>query len=209
MRGSVLVFSLLVLALLLSAALSGAAIVLLGKNSSRSTVKSTLAFQVADGGAENVLRRIYHENDANLSALANNLYGSSTAGGGNPTCSSGVISGKLPNSQGIFQVAFYDGTGTKLTCSGAAHDTYAEWRTALTRIVSTGSFSGSTRAVDVAITPSPCGGIATVDDADGNTYDTVEIGNQCWMKQNMNVGTMINSSQSQIDNPGGNIIEKS
>ena len=31
----------------------------------------------------------------------------------------------------------------------------------------------------------PCAGAATVTDYDGNTYNTVQIGNQCWMKENM------------------------
>jgi uncharacterized protein (TIGR02145 family) len=31
-------------------------------------------------------------------------------------------------------------------------------------------------------------------------YKTVQLGNQCWMSQNLNIGTMINSSQLQTDN---------
>ena len=31
----------------------------------------------------------------------------------------------------------------------------------------------------------PCPGTPTVDDYDGNTYNTVQIGNQCWTKENM------------------------
>jgi uncharacterized protein (TIGR02145 family) len=34
----------------------------------------------------------------------------------------------------------------------------------------------------------------------GVTYHTVLIGDQCWLKENMNVGTMIDNSVDQIDN---------
>ncbi len=44
-----------------------------------------------------------------------------------------------------------------------------------------------------------CNGVTTVE-YEGKTYHTVEIGNQCWMKENLNVGTMINSTTSQTDN---------
>ena len=35
----------------------------------------------------------------------------------------------------------------------------------------------------------------------GQTYNTVEIGTQCWLKENLNVGTMIPGSQSQTGAP--------
>lgn len=31
----------------------------------------------------------------------------------------------------------------------------------------------------------PCPGAATVTDIDGNTYNTIQVGNQCWMKENL------------------------
>ncbi|MBD3310882.1 MAG: hypothetical protein GF349_00060 [Candidatus Magasanikbacteria bacterium] len=42
-------------------------------------------------------------------------------------------------------------------------------------------------------------------DYQGQSYGTLQIGSQCWMAENINIGTMINSSQAQTDN---NIIEK-
>ena len=51
----------------------------------------------------------------------------------------------------------------------------------------------------------PCPGTPTVTDYDGNVYNTVLIGNQCWMKENLNVGTFINSTQNQTND---SILEK-
>jgi uncharacterized protein (TIGR02145 family) len=50
----------------------------------------------------------------------------------------------------------------------------------------------------------PCPGIPTVNYG-GQTYHTVQIGNQCWFQENLNVGTMINGTSNQSDN---NILEK-
>jgi uncharacterized protein (TIGR02145 family) len=46
---------------------------------------------------------------------------------------------------------------------------------------------------------SPCPGLPTVDYA-GKIYNTVQIGSQCWLKENLDVGTMILGSQNQSDN---------
>jgi len=53
--------------------------------------------------------------------------------------------------------------------------------------------------------PSPTCGQPITDIRDGKTYSTVEIGTQCWMAQNLNIGTKINGSDDQTDN---SIIEK-
>ncbi len=45
----------------------------------------------------------------------------------------------------------------------------------------------------------PCPGIPTVY-YEGQTYNTVQIGTQCWFKENLNVGTMINGSNNQTNN---------
>ena len=44
-----------------------------------------------------------------------------------------------------------------------------------------------------------------IDSRDGKTYHGVQIGNQCWMKENLNIGTRINGSELQTNN---GIIEK-
>jgi uncharacterized protein (TIGR02145 family) len=50
----------------------------------------------------------------------------------------------------------------------------------------------------------PCPGIPAVDYS-GKTYHTVQIGTQCWLKENLDVGTMVDSTSDQTDN---GMIEK-
>jgi uncharacterized protein (TIGR02145 family) len=40
----------------------------------------------------------------------------------------------------------------------------------------------------------------SVQDADGNTYNTLAIGSQCWLDRNMNVGTRVNVATTQTNN---------
>ncbi|WKZ24962.1 MAG: FISUMP domain-containing protein [Patescibacteria group bacterium] len=71
-----------------------------------------------------------------------------------------------------------------------------------------GSSSGSFTAGPVSYQTDAgvinCGGQIT--DLDGNIYNTVQIGSQCWMKENMNIGTMLASAATMPSND--NIIEK-
>lgn len=53
---------------------------------------------------------------------------------------------------------------------------------------------------------SPCPGIVTVVYA-GKTYHTIQIGTQCWLKENLDVGTRINGSQHN-DQTNNSILEK-
>ncbi len=49
------------------------------------------------------------------------------------------------------------------------------------------------------ISPWVCGDPIT-DSRDGKSYTTVQIGNQCWMAENLNIGTRIDGSNNQTDN---------
>jgi uncharacterized protein (TIGR02145 family) len=50
----------------------------------------------------------------------------------------------------------------------------------------------------------PCKGLPIVI-YEGKTYNTVQIGTQCWLKENLNIGIMIDSTKDQANN---GIVEK-
>lgn len=50
----------------------------------------------------------------------------------------------------------------------------------------------------------PCQGVATINYGD-QVYHTAEIGNQCWLRENLNIGTLISGITDQRDNQ---LIEK-
>ncbi|MFK5855086.1 MAG: FISUMP domain-containing protein [Bacteroidota bacterium] len=62
----------------------------------------------------------------------------------------------------------------------------------------TASNSGGTCTFDVLINVA-CGGTLT-DSRDAQNYTTVQIGTQCWMAENLNIGTMIIGTTDQTDN---------
>ena len=51
----------------------------------------------------------------------------------------------------------------------------------------------------ISLPINPCPGEPTIIYL-GKTYNTVKIGEQCWLRENLNIGTRINGSQNQINN---------
>ena len=66
------------------------------------------------------------------------------------------------------------------------------------------SACGNSNYEDLSITLFTCGD-AFVDARNSQSYTTVEIGNQCWFAENLNIGSKIIGANNQTDN---NIIEK-
>jgi len=131
-KGSVLVYTLLLLSMMLVAALSLATTAIIGKRGALSTDKSMQAFQTADSGAEVILAKIKNavNTDNALSTLG--------------SCSGGKITGTV---RGDYAVSFFgvdtNGNEKTLTCSDKISD--------ITKIKSSGSFGETTRAIETAV----------------------------------------------------------
>src|ERR1035437_7497296 len=53
--------------------------------------------------------------------------------------------------------------------------------------------------IPASYSQNPCPNVATVV-YEGKTYNTVAIGDQCWLKENLDVGTQVNGSLEQTNN---------
>jgi len=138
-QGSVLVFSLIVLSILLSAAVAVATVSVANRQSTFSTTKSSQSFQVADSGVELILQQIYKAvpTHASINALAAAL-------GGGATCASGAIT-KTGVAGGDIKVSFYDKDNNLISCTDTA------WRSKVVAIKSEGTAAGTTRLVETAV----------------------------------------------------------
>lgn len=134
-KGSVLVFSLIILAFMLVSALSVAMISVTEKRASLATDKSSRSFQMADTGVELVLQKIYGTTTyTDLNALA-------TALGGGFTCNTGEIT-----KSGVgYAVTFLTSANTPIGCS------IPTWRSDVAKIKSEGTAGNTKRAVEVGV----------------------------------------------------------
>lgn len=131
-KGSVLVFSLIVLSIVLSAALSVAVVNVSNRKSAGSTGQSVQSFQVADSGVELMLKKIYRD-DTNV-ALSNL----------GTVCTDGVVS--MSVSGGEVKVSFVDNTNTQVTdCNSTT------WRETLAKIKVEGTSAGTTRVIETSV----------------------------------------------------------
>jgi uncharacterized protein (TIGR02145 family) len=90
-------------------------------------------------------------------------------------------------------------TDTNQQTAGLNNSTKYFWR-----VSATNSYGASIPSSPWSFTTaigggSPCLGTPTVT-YEGKTYNTVQIGSQCWLRKNLDVGTMIQGSNDQINN---------
>jgi len=129
-KGSVLVFSLIILSVMLVTSLTILSSSVLDQKASLSTANSTRSFQIADSGAEQILQQIYKSS-------ADKIEDISVSGA---SCSGGIVE----NTSAGWKIRFYDTDGNRIEDCGVSVGDIAS-------IKSEGSANGTVRAVEVAV----------------------------------------------------------
>ncbi|MFA6974145.1 MAG: hypothetical protein WC238_05435 [Parcubacteria group bacterium] len=138
-KGSVLVFSLIMLSLILTSALAIGAATVIARKSSLTSNKSTQGFQVADSAVELAMHQILNNGtQIDLDRLATKM--------GAAPCDDGIISGSVVDSTKTYELSFRDNTATTdpiNNCAGLV--------STIGRIKSVGTFGSTARAVEAPV----------------------------------------------------------
>ena len=95
------------------------------------------------------------------------------------------------------------GSATDMVAATTKTETGLTCNTTYTRYAWAYNNCGNSTPVTLNQTTSACSlscGSSFTDSRDNKVYTTVLIGTQCWMKQNLNIGTRINGTEEQTDN---------
>ncbi len=143
-QGSVLVFSLIILSIILSAAITVATVSVTNQRSATATGKSVQSFQVADSGIELALQKIYKGTYTSSDSLATAMTGM--------TCSGTTLT-KSDVAGGNVSLTLFDNSNNPINCSDTS------WRDKVVKVKSEGSAFGTTRVVETAVA---AGGLSCV-----------------------------------------------
>ena len=128
--------------------------------------------------------------------------------GGSPVTARGIVWSTIPNPTVSLSTITKNGNGLGIfssTLNGLVSKSTYYARAYATNSVGTGygneiSFTTSDITNVMGI---PCAGTPTVKDIDGNSYNTVQIGTQCWTKENLRVSKYRDGSIIPLDESGG------
>ncbi len=127
-KGSILVYTLIIMMVMLATAISIATVAVRERKGSGTTAQSNQAFAVADSGSEIALHKI--------------AVGSGDLSGIITDCGSNQLAGDIGTGKD-YVVTFYDSGGDQLTCSDSISD--------VDKVKSVGRYAGTARAVEVAV----------------------------------------------------------
>ena len=128
--------------------------------------------------------------------------------GGSSVTARGIVWSTIPNPTVSLSTITNNGNGLGIfssTLNGLVSKSTYYARAYATNSVGTGygneiSFTTSDITNVMGI---PCAGTPTVKDIDGNSYNTVQIGTQCWTKENLRVSKYRDGSIIPLDESGG------